>query len=163
MNRLKDLLEGDELKVPRGELFSVIQDVIGMADDFRSRAEPSLVDNQLCPPRMLLAILVYCYLRGIYGSAQIEEVLKDDAELKGFAGCRPDFALLRKFRRANRELVQQTLRHVRWFLWAKYRSLAQDQKQGSTPAGPRRISALIASESAETLSRAVFVDHMMMD
>lgn len=163
MNETQTFVEADELKIPRGELLGAIQDAIRVADNFRSRAEASLIDHQLCPPQTMLAILTYCYLRGIYGSAEIEEAFAKDGELSVLADCRPDYELIRKFRRANRELVQQTLRQVRWFLWMKYHALGEESRYANTANRSPRLSKQIDSESSESICRAAFVDQMMMD
>jgi hypothetical protein len=151
----QELLDVDELKIPAAELLALIQDAIEVAGGFRSREELSLIDQQPCRPRAMLAALIYCYLRGVYGSEQIEEAFKWDAGLRAIAPCRPDRELLRNFRRAHRELIQQALRHLHWFLAVKYRPMTQ-----GVAAARLELSVRIEFESDERLSRAAFVDNM---
>jgi transposase len=61
-------------------------------------------------PRVLLALLTYCYARGIYGSTDIERVMHKDKLFRAL--CReefPDARMLRRFRRENRPALQSSL------------------------------------------------------
>jgi len=61
-------------------------------------------------PRVLLALLTYCYARGIYGSTDIERVMHKDKLFRAL--CReefPDARILRRFRRENRPVLQNCL------------------------------------------------------
>ena len=64
-------------------------------------------------PRTLLALLSYCYARDIYGSADIEDVLRRDAVFRQL--CQNEFPgarIIRRFRRENREMLQRCLTSV---------------------------------------------------
>src|SRR5947209_19138011 len=57
-----------------------------------------------CQPRTLLTLLAYCYASQIYGSAEVEAVLRRDPNFHAL--CRdqlPDARLIRPFRRDNPE------------------------------------------------------------
>lgn len=61
-------------------------------------------------PRVLLALLTYCYARGIYGSLDIERIMRKDTVFRAL--CReeyPDARMLRCFRRENRAALQDCL------------------------------------------------------
>ena len=61
-------------------------------------------------PRVLLALLTYCYARGIYGSLDIERIMRKDKLFRAL--CReeyPDARILRCFRRENRAALQDCL------------------------------------------------------
>lgn len=159
-----------ELKLERGELLGLVQDAVSMAGTFRVEAKTSLIDGKACPQKSLLALLTYCYALGIYGSRQIEEKLRTDEILRGIANeCRPDHELLRKFRRAHREHIQQCLKRVYWFIWVKYRVeqasyvLTVDEHQPKPMRVRPSFSDKIQLESGECLSRAAFEDQMMSD
>src|SRR5687768_7151550 len=111
-----------ELKLERGELLGLVRDAVSMVGTFRGAASVSLIDGKACSEKSMLVLLTYCYALGIYGSRQIEQKLEADEVLRGISHeCRPDHELLRKFRRAHRELIQQCLKRVYWFVWVKYR------------------------------------------
>lgn len=159
----QEWLDVDELNIPRGELLALIEDAIAVAEDFRTNTESSLIDHQPCVPRAMLAALLYCYVRGIHGSQQIEDAFKSDEELRSITQCRPDRELLRKFRRAHRELIHQSLKHLHWFVRVKYRSLDHSAVPSAERASGPALSQQIESESAECFYRAAFVDQMMSD
>jgi hypothetical protein len=71
-------LDVDGLKVPATELWPAIQDAVAVAEDFIGRAERSLIDHQPCPLPRMLAVILYCYLRGIHGSVEIEEAFRNE-------------------------------------------------------------------------------------
>ena len=61
-------------------------------------------------PRTLLALMLYCYSHGIYGSADIEDAIRRDTNFRRL--CRqefPDARLLRRFRRENSTVLQSAL------------------------------------------------------
>ena len=61
-------------------------------------------------PRTLLAILIYSYALGVYGSAEIEARVPADPNRRYLsAGARPTWHYLRRFRRQNKCLVQDAL------------------------------------------------------
>lgn len=63
-----------------------------------------------CHPRVLLGLLTYCYARGVYGSTDIERLMRKDKLFR--AVCReefPDARMLRRFRRENRPALQDCL------------------------------------------------------
>ncbi len=61
-------------------------------------------------PKALLALLTYCYARGIYGSEDVEDMLRRDSHFRAI--CRDEFpgALhFRRFRRYNRQALHLCL------------------------------------------------------
>src|SRR5216684_3483016 len=55
-------------------------------------------------PKVLLALLTYCYARQIYRSADVEVVLRRDVNFRELSPDEfPDKGMLRRFRRENRE------------------------------------------------------------
>jgi hypothetical protein len=156
-------LELEEFRIPRGELLALINDTISVAEGFRAKADRSLIDYQPCVPKGMLAALLYCYVRGIYGSQQIEEAFKNDDELCLLAQCRPDRELLRKFRRAHRKMIHHSLKHLQWFVRVKYCSSGQAPVASGACARATGLSMKVESETSECLYRAAFVDKMMLD
>ena len=105
-------------------------------------------------PRTLLALLSYCYARDIYGSADIEDVLRRDANFRLICNNEfPGARVIRRFRRENRETLHRCLSIA-------LRSLEE--------VGPQTVSAEAAEAArAEDVSRrimkAMFIDSMETD
>lgn len=58
------------------------------------------------PPRMLLAVLVYCYATGVFSLRQIEQAAYTDVAVHFLsADTHPDHDTLWTFRRGNRPLL----------------------------------------------------------
>ena len=58
--------------------------------------------SQQYPPRMMLALLVYCYSHGIFGSRRIQRATYRDLEVRLLTGdTHPDHDTICKFRREN--------------------------------------------------------------
>ena len=61
-------------------------------------------------PVQILTLLTYCYARGIYSSEEIEVRLPEDNAIAYIcAGQKPDWHLLRRFRRQHIFLLTETL------------------------------------------------------
>ena len=68
-------------------------------------------------PKTLLALLTYCYARQIYGSADIENLLRRDAHLRQLWGSEfPGACVIHNFRRDNRHAIRFCLLAVLRFL-----------------------------------------------
>lgn len=64
-------------------------------------------------PRVLLAVLTYCYVSEIYASSDIEDLMRRDANFRNLCGNEvPDAATLRRFRRHNHEAIEMCLHPV---------------------------------------------------
>jgi transposase len=64
-------------------------------------------------PRALLAVLTYCYTCEIYASADIEDLMRRDANFRVVCGNQiPDAPTLRRFRRHNHEAIETCLHSV---------------------------------------------------
>jgi len=65
------------------------------------------------PPRMLLAVMVYCYATGVFSSRQIEQATYTDVAVRYLsADTHPDHDTLCTFRRSNRALFQSSFVEV---------------------------------------------------
>lgn len=159
-----------ELQIAGTELIALINDAVSTVHNLPAKGVDSLVDGNLCAPKSLLALLVYCYVQGIYGSRQIEEKIRTDETLRAVTGgCQPDHQLLSQFRPRHREAIQCCLRRVYWFIWVKYRIqqteavISIDNARGRRVRVSPHFSKKIDAEASESLSRAVFLDQMMAD
>jgi transposase len=60
------------------------------------------------PPGMMLALLIYCYARGIFSSRRIEQCTYENVSVRYIcANTHPDHDTIAKFRRENAELFKQ--------------------------------------------------------
>jgi transposase len=65
------------------------------------------------PPRMMLALLIYCYSMGVFSSRRIERATYRDVGVRFLAGgTHPDHDTICAFRRNNFGLVSETFLHV---------------------------------------------------
>jgi hypothetical protein len=119
-------------------------------------------------PRTLLALLTYAYALGIYASADIERMMRRDAnfrELSGneFAGWR----MLKHFRRANldsiRTCLERTLQNISNGTRNQIVSSGVLRSDGTRAADESWDSERIAAEVNERLERAIWMDSMALD
>jgi len=122
-------------------------------------------------PDEMLGAVAYCYVKGVFSSADIERKMLRDAEFRdAHDGMVPDPATIRKFRRMNREAIQVLLEKF-------YGRLRQQQKHvremslesHSAPGAPaldaRRQSGentavFVKREASDRLDKATFIDGM---
>ena len=65
------------------------------------------------PPRMLLALLLYCYATGVFSSRRIEQATHDSVPVRMLCGdTHPDHDTICTFRRENKALLQETFVRV---------------------------------------------------
>jgi transposase len=65
------------------------------------------------PPRMMLALLVYCYANGVFGSRRIERATYRDVAVRYLTGdTHPDHDTICAFRRENAMAVKQAFAEV---------------------------------------------------
>ena len=96
-------------------------------------------------PRSLLAVLTYCYATDIYGSQEVEDLMRSDGVFRSVCGDDvPDAHTLRRFRRHNHDALEHCLFSV-------LRLLA-DQR-GAHPA-----DAEVIEDAHQRLNTAVLMD-----
>jgi transposase len=65
------------------------------------------------PPRMMLALLIYCYANGLFGSRRIERATYRDVAVRYLTGdTHPDHDTICAFRRENGQAVKQAFAEV---------------------------------------------------
>lgn len=122
-------------------------------DDLRPVAAPAA--GPFHQPHALLALLVYCYARGLLASSDIEQALWRDEQVREGCGRElPHARMLRRFRRQNPRVLRQclvsALRHV------------MERNPATIANGGFSESALMA-EADRQIEKAIFVDGMSMD
>jgi len=127
------------------------------------------------PAKELLGAVAYCYAKGVYSSSEIEDRMLRDPQLRASTQDEiPNAQAIRRFRRVNREAIQQTLE--KW-----YRRLrkakpttsvmpgAQPPEPTPKPPGPavapasENTSMFVKREASERLDKAAFIDNMEAD
>ena len=85
-------------------------------------------------PRLMLALLVYCYANGIFGSRRIERATYRDIGVRYVAAnCHPDHDTICTFRRSNFEAVAEALREQ---LRGEIEGLLDQAEQADTDDAP---------------------------
>jgi len=101
-------------------------------------------------PTTLLALLTYCYARQIYGSAEIEDVVRRVAYLRQLCGSEfPSAWVIRRFRGDNRQAIRICLLAVL--------SVLAEQKMAAGIV-TRVNKAHLAEEAGRRIIMAIFTD-----
>lgn len=101
-------------------------------------------------PKAMLATIIYCYARQIYGSSDIENLLADNLdESRLCPNMRPDAHLIQEFRRKNRQAVQLCLMTALWLLGQ------QKVKDGTVT---KVSDAHLEEEASRRITMAMFTD-----
>ena len=106
-------------------------------------------------PKTLLAMLTYCYARGIYGSGEVEDLMRRDVNFRELCHNEfPDARVIRRFRRHNRELLHSSVMLTLQLLY----------EQNMTQGAIARINDLqIAEEANRRITMAMFMDTLDLD
>ena len=103
-------------------------------------------------PKALLASIIYCYARQIYGSSDIENLLADNLDNNSFCqNARPDAHLIQEFRRKNRRAIQICLMTALWLLGQ------QKVREGMVT---KVNNAQFEEEASRRIIMAMFTDSM---
>ncbi|MGH7939716.1 MAG: transposase, partial [Limisphaerales bacterium] len=99
--------------VPAGHLAHFILDAVEELDLREVKVNERGSGSEQYPPRMLLALLLYCYATGVFSSRRIEQASSDSVPVRMICGdTHPDHDTICAFRRQNRALVQETFVRV---------------------------------------------------
>jgi Transposase domain (DUF772) len=119
--------------------------------------------------RMLLAVVTYCYAAGIYGSEDIEALMREDGTFRFLCENEfPGWRVIQRFRRHNRAAIQRCLEEV-------LRSASQIKQETETDphsrphalaAGDRHdgwVQEQFASEAEARIERAMWMDSVALE
>jgi transposase len=130
-----------------------VQDAVRTIDENALRPVARRDAGLAYQPRILLALLTYCYAREIYGSEEVEGLLRRDVEFRRL--CQNEFPgarIFRRFRRENRDALLRCLRMVLCFLAGQRRArgVAAEWREGQEEeeAG-RRIDLAVVMDCIE--------------
>ena len=99
--------------VPAGHVAHFILDVVEELDLRPVRVNERGSGSEQYPPRMLLALLLYCYATGVFSSRRIEQATWDGVPVRLIsAGTHPDHDTICPFRRENQALLPATFVRV---------------------------------------------------
>jgi hypothetical protein len=118
--------------------------------------------------RMLLAMVTYCYAAGIYGSQDIEVVMREDATFRFLCGNEfPGWKAIRRFRSYNRDAIQRCLEET-----LRGATQLPNRREAAAPPGQKSthpdrqegwIQEQFALEAEERIERAMWIDSMALD
>lgn len=127
------------------------------------------------PAKELLGAVAYCYAKGVYSSSEIEDRMLRDPKLRAATHDEiPNAQAIRRFRRANREALQQTLE--KWYRRLRKAKPTAEVMPGAKPPEPNPLppckaaapasentSMFVKREASERLDKAAFIDNMEID
>lgn len=124
-------------------------------------------------PKVLLAIITYCYTKGVYSCGEIEEAILNDSDLRmQLSNEFPDNRSLRRFRRLNREAIRVTLERAFGEAKHKLGHIPPDrlqaavkktaEKLGISPNG-EETAFLVKQAVEDRIQKALFIDGMTKD
>ena len=99
--------------VPAGHLAHFILDAVEELDLRAVKVNERGSGSEQYPPRMLVALLLYCYATGVFSSRRMEQASFDSVPVRMICGdTHPDHDTICAFRRENQALVQETFVRV---------------------------------------------------
>jgi transposase len=138
--------------VPAAHLAHFILDAVEEMDLRQIRVNERGTGSEQYPPRMLLALLLYCYATGVFSSRRIEQATTDSVPVRMICGdTHPDHDTLCTFRRENPALLTES--------FVKVLQLAQQLKvlkfgQLTVAADGTKVLANASKHSAVSYERA---------
>lgn len=99
--------------VPSNHLVHLIIDAVGELDLRQARVNERGSGSEPYPPSMMLALLIYSYATGVFGSRRIEQTTHENVAVRLLcADTHPDHDTICSFRRQNRELLTGSFARV---------------------------------------------------
>jgi len=100
--------------LPEDHLVHFILDAAGMMEMSAFKVNKRGTGSEQYPPRMMLALLVYCYVTGRFGSRTIEAATYTDVALRYICGgeAHPDHSVICTFRKENKEAFEQAFTKI---------------------------------------------------
>lgn len=113
-------------------------------------------------PQVMLAMLTYCYAIGVYGSQEVEAMMRADADFRALCGMDyPDWRRLKRFRRDNHAPLRRALEETFRSAWSMGREVETScngcANQDAAPPG------WIAAEAQARIEQAMFIDLMAVE
>jgi hypothetical protein len=114
---------------------------------------PLLAEPDVTPEPVLRTVLTYCYARGVFSSAEIETLAKQDPTVRYLcANDHPSFAEIRRFRRRNIPFLRESVARVLHAAWP----IANPQREAVS-------FVVFVAEADHRLTTAIQADSAAMD
>ena len=99
--------------LPEDSLARFVVDVIYQLDLSSIEEQYSANGSKAYPPKMILALILYCYINGIFSSRQIEKATKELIPVMYIAhGEHPDHSVISRFRKDFLQHIKSTFSQV---------------------------------------------------
>ena len=99
--------------VPEDDMVHFVLEAVKGVDMSAFRVNWRGTGSRQYPPHMMLALLIYCYSHGIFGSRRIERATYRDVGVRLLSGdTHPDHDTICKFRSENKEAFSAAFLHV---------------------------------------------------
>lgn len=121
------------------------------------------------PGKAFLGTVSYCYAKGVYTSEEIEDKMRQDPKLcRAVHGEVPSAKAIRRFRRLNRAVIEQTLTKAFGYFSKKNSRTASPSATAPGMSGPSPVlgetTITVARHQAEDrVQEAAFIDNMSKD
>ena len=136
-------------------LAQAVQAAVQGVDEGRLEPVVRHDNGQAVRPKVLLALLSFCYARQTYGSAEVAAWLEREGNFRQFSQSEvPDAATLCRFRRENRELLHHCLTATLRFL------VEQKVAAGLVT---KVSQAQLAEEASRRIIMAMFIDSVELE
>jgi len=154
------------------DLADLVLETVRLVDEGELNPPAASASAPAFRPRVMLAMLTYCYAIGVYGSEDVEQMMREDASLRALCGMDfPDWRRLKRFRRQNHAMLQRALEETfrgAWSLSCRAPQAASAHRGGRVAEArndlPDAASAdWIAAEAAARIERAMFIDLMAIE
>jgi transposase len=136
-------------------LAEAVQAAVHRVDENTLKPVARHEDGQAVRPKILLALLSFCYARQTYGSAEVVDWLRRDANFRQFSHNEfPDARSLCRFRRENRELLHRCLTATLRFLV---------ERKVAAGIVTKVSEAQLAEEASRRIIMAMFMDSLELE
>lgn len=130
--------------VPQDDMSRFIVDAVGLLEERYFGYNWRGSGSEQYPPRMMLALLIYCYANRLFSSRRIERATYRDIAVRYIsADTHPDHDTIAKFRRENGELIKscfiEVLSLAREMKVVKVGDVATDGSKLEANAAKRRV------------------------
>ena len=141
-----------KLWIPENHLVHFILDALETLDLTGFKVNKRGTGSKQYPPRMMLALMIYCYATGRFSSRKIEEATYSDIAVRYICGGdhHPDHDTICTFRRVNQTLFEECFVKV----LALAQQLGKLKKIGTISVDGTKIKANASKHSAVSYKRA---------
>jgi transposase len=139
--------------LPGNHLVHFVVDAVSVLDIGSFKINNTGSGDRQYPPEMMLALLIYCYATGTFGSRRIEAATYTDVAVRYICGneAHPDHSVICAFRTDNRAAFEEAFKQI--LLMAQ--EMGQLKKVGGISVDGTKIHANASKHSAVSYQYAV--------